>query len=285
MRTGRRVALVIGAFVLLVVAVLAAAMLYVSATDGGRRVLADRIEDAVSRSIPGSMRIGVLESVGTRALVVRDLRFSKTDGEPVLIVARAQIDADVTDLLRGKIAFEQARVHGGHLIIAIEPHGRTGLEAAFSETGPASGEPAELQMRSIHVQDLTLTVRPSRDDTFRMRGVEGFVAIAQHGPPGVRVRLDRISGTLEKPKFLGATAEILSADGLILGGVERVIDLKLRAELDEDRVDVHLVYYNRERPPKVELELDPKEGILPHIAAFAAQAQTMFTDDVDVRVR
>lgn len=290
-RLGRwqRVALVVGALVLLLLLLGTAAVFYLAGTERGRRSVADRLEDAISHEIPGSMRIGTLERIGTRELIVRDLRFLKTDGEPVLTVERVQIDADVQALLRGEIAFERARVQGGHLIIAIEPSGRTGLEEAFSEAGPsASGDKdggAEIQLNAIHVQDLTLTVKPSQDDLFRMRGVQGFVVVSQHGPPGVRVRLDRISGKLEKPEFLGAHADVLRADGLILGGVEHVLDIKFRAALEDDRFDAHLRYYNRDKPPTVELEFDPKEGVRTHLLALAAKARTAFSDAVDVHIK
>jgi hypothetical protein len=140
-------------------------------------------------------------------------------------------------------------------------------------------------MRSIHVQDLTLTIRPAPDETFLMRGVEGFVAIVQdESSPGVRVRLDRISGKLTKPQFLGANLDVLRADGWVHGGVEHVIDLELAGELGDDRVDAHLAYFNREKT-KVELELDPKEGVRAHLAAFGAELSTAFSDTIAVRVK
>jgi hypothetical protein len=285
-RWALRVTIGLGALLVALVVLAAATIAYLTVTASGRRVLADRIEDALSGQIPGALAITSLDDIGADQAVLRGLRFSHPDGSPVLLVDEARIDLHLAELLGGTIGFEHARVTGGHLIIAVQPDGRTGLEAAFSEADGGSGrDKAKLQMRSIHVQDLTLTIQPSPDDTLVMRDVQGFVAIMQDDAfPGVRVRLDRISGKLAKPQFLGANLDILRADGWVHGAVEHVLDLKVAGELDGDRVDAHLEYFDREEK-SVQLALDPKEGVRPHLAAFGAQLGTAFNDAIEVRVK
>jgi hypothetical protein len=269
---------------LVVVAVAVAAIVYLTSTDAGRRDLADRLEDAISREIPGAMTIGWIERVGSDGLTAHDLRFLHPNGEPVLTVDHAQIDLDPAEMLTGTIAFERARVQGGHLIIAVQPDGRTGLEAAFSKQGPSSGKKARLQLRSIHVQDLTLTIQPDPETRIRMRGVQGFVTIVQDASsPGVRVKLDRIASRIEQPKLLGERVRILRASGFVHGAVERVLDLDLAAELGDDRFDAHFAYFDREKH-KVQLTIAPKEGIKTRLAALGAVLRSSLSDELDVRV-
>ncbi len=281
-----RVVIGLGVLLIALLVLTTATITYLITTTSGRRVLADRIEDALSGQIPGSLVISSLDEIGADEALLRGVRFLHPDGSPVLLVDEARIDLHVAELLGGTIGFEHARVRGGHLIIAVQPDGRTGLEAAFSEAGGGSGGgKARLQMRSIHVQDLALTIKPSPDDTFLMRDVQGFVAIVQDdASPGVRVRLDRISGKLAKPEFLGANLDILRADGWVHGAVEHVLDLKIAGELGGDRVESPLAYFERDTK-NVELELDPKEGVRTHLAALGAQLGTAFSDAIEVRVK
>jgi hypothetical protein len=257
-------------------------------TAPGRRALAGALERAVSDAIPGTMTIGSIETLGWCEPVVRDLRFHHPSGKLILLVKRATIDVDVPALLRGRVAFHRARVQGGYLSIAAQPDGRTDLEATFDDGAPRKpgerGGYLELQMRSIFVDDMTAVLRPSRDRAFRLRNVQGFVAITHVGTPGARVRLDRIAGELETPEFLGEHLTITHADGWVHGEEPQVLDLDLETQLGSGELDGHLAYYDRAETP-VGLELEPKAGPLPELAALAADAQSWFTDTLDVNVR
>jgi hypothetical protein len=256
-------------------------------TEPGRRVLADAIERIASDAIPGKMTIGSIESVGWFEPIVRDLRFFHPDGGLILHAKRAAIDLDVTALLHGELAFHRARVEGGYLLIAAQPDGRTGLEATFDDGVPSKPDERDdylhMQMRSIFVDDMTTVFRPSKDHTFRLRNVQGFVAISHVDTPGAQVRLDRIAGELETPKFLGEHLTITHADGWVHGKEKQVIDLDLETQLGSGELDGHLAYYDRKKTP-VELELDPKEGLLPQLSTAAVEAQSWFTDTIDVKV-
>jgi hypothetical protein len=62
-----------------------------------------------------------------------------------------------------------------------------------------------------------------------------------------------------------------------------VIDLDIKAELDDGRFDANFAYFDREKT-KVELELDPKDGVMTHLVSLGAELGTMFTDAIDVRL-
>jgi hypothetical protein len=107
--------------------------------------------------------------------------------------------------------------------------------------------------------------------------------VLQSDTPGVRVSLDRISGTLREPKALGSQLEIVRADGRVRGNVVHVLDLDLQGRLDGGRLDAHLAYFNRDKTP-VELELRPEGGLKAKLAATGTLLRSWFTETLEVRV-
>jgi hypothetical protein len=253
------------------------------ATATGRRFVADAIESGLDKEIPGRVTIGRIERFGYARPVVHDLRFLHPNGQVVLHVKRAVIDLDVSGLLTGTVAFNNVKVDGGRLVLAIQEDGRTTLEGTVDRKGGGGGDGAKLAMRAIHVENFSLLIKPGGDAVFDLRDVKGFVGIWQDGPPGAKVRLDRISARLQRPEFLGSRLTILRADGWVHGAVEHVLSLSLRARLGEEPLQALLNYYDRDKTP-VEITLDPG-GVKGTLAALGGEIASAFTDVIDVKTR
>jgi hypothetical protein len=254
------------------------------ATSAGRRFVADAIGSALDKEIPGSVTIGRIERFGYARPVLHDFRVLHPNGQVVLHAKRAVIDLDVGGLLTGTVAFNNARVDGGRLLLEVQPDGRTSLEGAVDRKGGGGGPGAKLAMRSIRVDNFALLIKPGGDAVFDLRDVKGFVGIWQDGPPGAKVRLDRISARLTRPEFLGSRLTIRRADGWVHGAVEHVLSLALlEARLGEEPFQGLLNYYDRDKTP-VEITLDPG-GVKGHIAGLGGELVSLFTDVIDVKTR
>src|SRR5690242_16989353 len=92
--TGRRIAKVAAWVVVCSAVALAGAALYFS-SERGHRTLADALEALVSDQIPGTLKIGRLESFGMFEPDLRDLRFIHPNGTTVLHLDRARVDVDL----------------------------------------------------------------------------------------------------------------------------------------------------------------------------------------------
>jgi hypothetical protein len=280
-------ALVILAVTALAIVLGCACFVLYAQTDRGRRTIADAAERAVSKAIPGRMTIGRLVSVdGSGEIVVEDVRFLHPDESLILRVKRAAIAFDLSAALRGELGFTHAQVDGGYLLVAARPSGRTGLEEAFDD-GEPSQEPDQylrMQLRRIHVEHLVAEFRPSADHPFRLRNVHGELAIEHRDTKGAHVRLQHIAAEMTEPEFLGERLAIRNAAGWVHGAEVQVLDLNLETELGGGELDGHLAYYDRKKTP-VELELEPKRGATPKLASIAIDAQSWFTDTIDVHVR
>lgn len=286
-----RYAVIRRVIVILAVSVLAlavgfACLLVYAQTSSGKRAIADAAERAVSKAIPGRMTIGRLARVGWDGeIVVEDVRFLHPDNSLILRVQRAAIAFDLGVALRGELGFDHAQVDGGYLLVAARPSGRTGLEEAFDDGQPSQRPDDYLRMRlrRIHVEHLAAEFRPSADHPFRLRNVHGELEIEHRDTKGAHVRLQHIAGEMTQPEFLGERLAIRNATGWVHGAEVHVLDLNLETHLGSGDLGGHLAYYDRKKTP-VELDLDPK-GATPKLASIAIDAQSWFTDTIDVHVR
>lgn len=282
--TAKRIAIgglwLLGCAVLLV----AGAFAFLLWTEPGRSFAARRLEAALSQAIPGSIAIGTLERLQPGEAVLSDLRFLHPDGSVVLRVQRAEIALAPFDLMRGHVHFERARIDGGELTIAVQPDGRTSIEAVFDDPGASKDKSKgpQLDLRSMHVENLTLLIKPDPKQTFRLRDVQGFVAVHGGGSSGVQVSLDRIRAHLVKPEVLGQRIEILRADGWVHGGAQQILKLDFEAALEDDRFGAALAYHNRKQEPVV-LELDMNADVETQLAALGAELRSWLSDTIDVR--
>jgi hypothetical protein len=151
-----------------------------------------------------------------------------------------------------------------------------------SDPEPGRREPAAIDLRSIHVQDLRLRILPASDPEFQLRDVQGFVRVSQKGPPGVQVRLDGISAQVEEPEVLGYDLEVLRVDGFVHGGAEQVVGLDIGARLGDERIDAEFALYPREETSVV-VKLDPS-GSETLVAALAAQLASWFAEGIEVQM-
>lgn len=264
------------------VLVLALALLYLSSA-AGRRSLADALERLVSSQIPGTMKIGTLERFGLFEPHLRDLRFLHPNGRTVLRLDRATVDVDLGYLLRGRLGFHHAETSGGELLLFTEPDGRTSLEATFDWPTPGSGNPKDgfhYQLRSMHVQHLTVVLQLAKEQFLRLRETRGFVAVTRENTAGVNVRLERLRGILDR-KLLGAEVALEGADGEITGKQKQIVDLKLQLRIEQQKLFARLKVFDRDKTP-VELVLDPEEGTGTTFAALGLKVGSWFTDAVNV---
>ncbi len=281
LQTARRIAL----WMLIALVLLAAAAAIYLRTDAGRRFAANRIEGLVTGALPGSMQIGQLERLGWLHPVIRDLRFFDPNGKEVLHLARADVDLSVGDLLRGQLGFERVYTQGGALLINVQPDGRTGLEAAFAEPsqpGDEKGGGLRYHLRNIHVDGLHATFQVSPDQRFELRGVRGLVSVVRDATDGVRVDLQRISGSLQR-KLIGAPIRLTRADGWVHGGELHVLDLALRARVGDERLNAHLAYFDREKN-SVKITLKP-HGIKGELGATGLEVADWLSKEVEVKTR
>jgi hypothetical protein len=278
----RRVGVLLGCIALAWIAA-AAAVTIAANTDWGRRRLADGLEQLVSDNIPGKMLIGRLERVGMLELLIRDLEFIHPDGTTVLHLDEADVDVDAAAIFRGRLAFHRASVSGGRILFEPQPDGRLSLEAALDSKSPGSGDPAggfHYDMRRIHVQNLNVVLRLSGQEVVRMRDTRGFVAIWRETTPGVRIRLERIEGQLDRT-LLGADVKLRQADGLVRGKDKRLIDLQLQLLVADKPLVGQLAVSERERPP-ADLTLRTDGSVETSLVAMGLKLGSWFTDAVRV---
>lgn len=261
----------------LVVVVGAAVVIW---TAPGRDVLAGWIEDFTNTKIPGSMKIGKIESIGFLRPVATNVEFFTPDGERVLQVDRAEVHWNIEQLLRGKIGFHKARADGGEIVIAIEDGGRTNLQDAFKKERE---EKVPLELNSMHFENMTVLLRLSGETRFVVRDVQGFLSVWRQDTPGVRVDFGRVRGVFEKPEITGDKIELLHMEGQVWAQEQHVASLDLKTRIGKGGINAHFDYHNREQHP-AELELRPDTGSGARIAAMAIEVRSWFSDELDVTI-
>ena len=280
-RIARRVLLV--SLALLLGVVVASTLL--TQTERGRALIADGVERIASDEIPGWMKFGELERVGTPT-IVRNLQFFHPDGRLVLLVERAEVDFDLGAIWSGKLAFDAAKAEGGHLLISVDPDGRPSIEAALDfpthgvDPDPHGG--LHYAMREIEVDHFTLRLLLSKDASYHVHGVKGNVTIRRELTSGTRVELRGISGVVRE-ELAGSKLRLMRVDGWIHGKERQVLQLLARARVGDGRMNAKVALFDREKTP-VEVDLTPIEGVGSMFTALLVYAQGLFSADLDVEL-
>jgi hypothetical protein len=249
-------------------------------TSPGRDVLAGWVEGLASSRIPGSMKIGKLESIGFLRPVATDVEFFTPEGESVLRVDRAEAHWNLKQLLEGTIGFHKARADGGEVIIAIDDNGRTNMEDAFKEERE---DKARLELDNMHFENMTVVLRMSGETRFVVRDIQGFLSVWRRDTPGVRISLDRIRGTFEKPEITGDKIELVNMEGEVWAQEEHVVSMVFKTRIGNGGINAYLDYYKRDQNA-VELKLRPEVGSGARLAAAAIEVRSWFSDKLDVTV-
>jgi hypothetical protein len=254
-------------------------------TSPGRGVLAGWVEDLASSQIPGSMKIGKLESVGFIHPVATDVEFFTPGGERVIRVDTVEAQWNLKDLVKGKVGFDTARADGGEVLIEIKEGGRTNMEAAFkSPEGEGEGEEkAQLQLDNMHFQGMTVLLRLSGETRFVVKDVQGFLSVWRRGTPGVRVSLARVTGTFEKPEITGDKIELIDMHGEVWAQETHVVSMKLKTLIGGGGIDASFDYYKRDENP-AELILRPETGSGARLAAMVIHVRSLFSDKLHVTI-
>jgi hypothetical protein len=285
MTRAQRIARGVIVLLLLSALTLVLALVMLTQTERGRRLVADRIERTASDEIPGWMKIGELERIGTPT-IVHELQFFHPDGRLVLRVKRAEVDFDIGAAWGGKLAFDRAKAEGGHLLISVDPDGRPSIEAALDfpthgvDPDPDGG--LHYALREIRVEDFALRVLLSKDASYHMNGVRGEVAIRRELTSGTRVELTGISGVVRE-EVAGSKLRLLRVDGWVHGKERKVMQLLARAKVGDGRMNAKVGLFDRDQTP-VEIDLTPVEGLDSLFTALLIYAKQLFTDDIDVEV-
>jgi len=252
-------------------------------TSPGRGILAGWVEDLASSQIPGSMKIGKLESVGFIHPVATDVEFFTPGGERVIRVDTVEAQWNLKDLVKGKVGFDAARADGGEVLIEIKEGGRTNMEAAFKSPEGEGEEKAQLQLDNMHFQGMTVLLRLSGETRFVVKDVQGFLSVWRRGTPGVRVSLARVTGTFEKPEITGDKIELIDMHGEVWAQETHVVSMKLKTLIGGGGIDASFDYYKREENP-AELILRPETGSGARLAAMVIHVRSLFSDKLHVTI-
>jgi len=273
-------------------------------TSWGLEQTSQKLEGAVSETIPGDMTVGALEDldmmspVGMISATANDLIFTHPDGREVVRLDEVRLHFDPFALLSRKLQIEGADIDGGTVTITPGADGRTTLENAFDEgkakksggggggeggSGGGGARPYTLDFRAMNVENMTLEI-PLESKRFELRELEGFVGIFQtRRAPGVTVRFEEVSGLMREPTYLGDAPEMRHIQGEVLGERDQVVDLAFVANLIDGRLEGEFAYYP-DRDKKVQLTLDPKAE-LNALAASVASLRAALGGTVAIDVK
>jgi len=234
----------------------------------------------VSSRIPGSMKIGEIESVGLARSVANDVEFFTPAGQRVLRVDRAEAQLDLARLFRGTIALHNARADGGQVVLEIAESGRTNVENAFKQEREHK---PRLDLKSMHFQNMSVVLRMSGETRFLIHDLQGFLSVWRQDTPNVRVSLGRIRGTFEEPKITGDKIELLNMEGQVWAKEHHVVSMVFNTRIGNGRINAYFDYYNREENAAM-LKLQPETGSGARLATMAIEVRSWFSDKLNVTV-
>jgi len=281
-----RVALFWGLGILVgLIAVGTAGVLFLTETEAGLRYAERQLERFVSDQIPGAMEIGNLEAIDFAATEATDVVFSAPDGSPVINVEHTRIEWDLRKLLSGSIAFRRASTRGGFVEIQMRPSGRLTIQDVFASEEPQdqSGEPTELDLENMHVEDMAVRLSFTGPVEFVVNEVEGFVRVWRHDTPGTRVRLDRVEGVFDEPFILDDRIELNDLSGQVWAEQEHVLSMGFKLGVRSGHVNVDLDYFDREATP-VEIRLNPEPGGGTLLSVATTKIRGWLSDEVGITV-
>ena len=274
----RRASWAVGAFAALTVVAVSALVW----TQPGRDLLSEWVQDLASAQIPGTLKIGRLESVGWAHPVATEVSIFTPAGERVLHVDRAEVDLGVWALLTGTLAFAEGRADGGEVLIEVLPDGRTTVEDAL-KTEPVPVDRMGIELHNLHFERMGLVLRMSGEDRFVLGDLRGFISVWRRDTPGVRVTMGRVQGLFEKPTITGDHIELRRLDGEVWAQENHVVSMKFDTRIGEGKIDATLDYYDRNENAAV-LTLRPERGSGAKLAAAAIKVRSWFSDKMQVTI-
>ncbi|MGB5809302.1 MAG: hypothetical protein WBG86_02155 [Polyangiales bacterium] len=261
-----------------IVATVGVAGAFLAGTDKGRSILAGWVEDFTNTKIPGSMKIGTLETLGWGQPVARNVEFFTPDGASVIRVDRGEVDLSFSDLFLGRVGFDKARADGGTFVIEVKKGGGTNVEDAFSSP---DGN-AKLELHNMHVEGMKVLLKMDGSTRFALRDVQGFLSVWRRDTPGARVSINRVEGEFEKPQILGNTIKLTRMDGEVWAQEEHVVRMKLDTKIGTGGIIADLNYFDRPKEPAT-LELSPDAAGGSIIASVATEVISWFSGKLDVK--
>jgi hypothetical protein len=263
----------------------AVTMWWCTKTEAGLRFTACRIEHLVSANIPGSLIIDRIDSFEWNRIRAHGIRISHQDGRSLLLARNAEITPDWIAALHGRIGFRGAAVDGGYVVLSMDPDDRLSLEAAMNSPR-RPGEPnnpnggVHYSLRSIHVQNLTVSLKFSDTFDYRIRHVEGYVGVLRIDTPGVQVILERIRGEVEQD-IAGMHVALQQLDGWLHGEERQVMHLQANVHLASSQLVTHVNYYDR-ATEKLKIHVDHSEGLQAIAVTLLAKAVASFSKDLSI---
>lgn len=257
---------------------LIAGVAFLTGTPAGRSTSAGWVEDFTNGKIPGTMKIGTLESIGWARPVATNVEFFTPDGARVIYVDRGEVDLSIKDLLAGRVGFDEARADGGEFVIEINPNGGTNVQDAFSKP---DGD-AKLELHNMHFEGMRVLLRLDGETPFVIRDLEGFLSVWRRDTPGARITLARVEGTFEKPQLLKNTIELTRMDGEVWAKEDHVVEMEFNVKIGSGGIKAHFDYYKRPENP-AQLRLEPEVGSGAILATMGIEVRSWFSDKLDVQ--
>lgn len=253
-------------------------------TDSGKRWVKERVEQVVTDNIPGKLRIGRIVELGP-PLIAEDVRFYHYDGRLVLVVEHAQVELDMLQALRGRLAFDRVAADGGHIVLSPDPDGRIAFEAAVDKPVPP-GQPHDpmgglhYDLASMHVQHFRVDAKISDMADFKVENVEGFIGVRRIETSGTVVKLEKISGRIT-PGFLGKRTELKQLDGWVHGKQKHVAQMEFATRIGDGELSGRLNVYDRDKNP-VSIEIERATGAGDLAASIGDFAGGLLGDSLEI---
>lgn len=261
----------------------------------GRRVAGQLLTAAVESQVPGQMSIGDVTHVGAGGTMrARDVAFETAAGERVVWGNEVDADLDVGAALSGGVRLTRLEVIGGGVRVGIPQQGRSTFERAFSRPGGSgpSKDAADIDLQS-RFEALSLVVDVEGGPSLRFRELQGFVRVARAPSGWMRVRLDRVRGDWIKPRPITGNVPVRSLSGVVAAGADRIIDMRLSLELEDDALQARLEYFVEPSPrarlrveglgPKAVLASLGLAGVDPFIGSLDVERGDVSLDGPDER--
>jgi hypothetical protein len=257
---------------------------WLTSTNSGKRWVEERIEQVVTDNIPGRLTIGRIVDLGP-PLIAEDVRFYHYDGRVVLQCDHAEVEADLSETLHGRLAFKRAAVDGGYIVLSPDPDGRVAFEAAVDKPVPP-GQPHDphgglhYNLQSMHVQNFRVQAKSSDLADFKVDDVEGFVGVRRIETSGTVVTLEKISGRVS-PGFLGKRTQIQNLNGWVHGKLKHVAQMDALMRIGDGELKTKVNVYDREKKP-VSIEFERAKGAGDLVATLAEFADGLLGDSLEV---
>jgi hypothetical protein len=254
-------------------------------TESGKDWVKGRIEQVVTKNIPGKLRIGRIVDIGP-PLIAKDVRFYHPDGRAVLIADSAEVVPDLGEALRGRLGFERAAVDGGRIILSPDPDGRIAIEAALDKKS-RPGEPSDphgglhYALQSMHVQNYRVDCKLSDLADFRLDDVKGFVGVRRIESSGTQVILDSVSGRVS-PGFLGKRTELEKVDGWVHGKEKHTAQLTAALRIGKGELTSKVDVFDRDKAP-VSIKIEKARGEGDFAKELMEFADSLFGDTLQVK--